>query len=147
MKLSCQRVLFLAAFTVTIGCHDTSAPPPTGAISYALTKINGRSLPTAFSPVPEAPIILWGSVYLDGSGHATISEHRREITGSESDFVTHYKYTVLGNSILFDYEQPCPPAAICAAPPTGTVNGSHLLLDFSSGQGTIIFDYQFFGLD
>jgi hypothetical protein len=139
MRLS-RRIALLVAIGAIAGCSDSSGPP-TRAI-YVLETINGRPLPTVFLPIPEAPTILGGSLELDGNGHATIVEHRREMTGAEPTYITTFKYTVSGAQIHFELATPCPPAAICAAPPEGVILNRHLFLDWSNGNGDLIYDYQ-----
>ena len=159
MKLGCQK-LFLLAAVLSVACHDAAGPriTPAGcgdiaavAVTpigcFTLTSINGRALPTFFSPAPDAPTVLNGSLYLDGAGHATIREWRRDLTGNVVEYTTPYTYVITGNTVHFDYEHPCPPDAICAGPPTGVITGIHLILDFSGGTGDLIYDYAQYMLD
>ena len=135
-SFACVAVLVIAA------CHDTSAPLPRA--DYVLTAIDGRSLPTFISPVPEGPTVLSGTFLLDGGSHATANEQRRDFSGNEYTFTASYRYTISGNVIQFDFDPHCGgPAIDCIRPPTGTISGNHLLIDYSGGYNSPIYDYQF----
>lgn len=131
-----RRIALVAAIGSTFGCHDASGPAgtPTG---YMLVSINGRSLPTFFSPLPEAPTITHGTLWLNGVSHAVITEHRKEMTGEEVSYTSNLTYTITGDVIQFDYN--CPQGS-CARPPKGVFVNSHLLLDMS-GNNEVVYDY------
>jgi len=80
-------------------------------------------------------------VFLDGKGHATVTERRHETTGADVTYTTNYKYTIADSRIQFELDPPCPANAICAAPPTGVFLSRHLFLDLSNGNGDVIYDY------
>ena len=132
-----RRIALVAAIGSTIGCHDSSGPTgtPTG---YTLVSINGRSLPTFYSPIPEAPTITYGTLWLDGVSHAVITEHRKDMSGQEVSYTSNLTYTITGDSIQFEYN--CPPNASCVRPPKGVFVNSHLLLDMS-GNNEVVYDY------
>lgn len=123
-----------------IACHDTSGPPALPA-NYMLVSVNGRPLPTFISPIPEAPTVLDGALFLDGAGNAVVREHQRVmIAPGEVTYNTNYTYTITDNTIQFHIN--CPIGAFCIAPPTGTFVDSHLLVDMSGGNKSLIYDYQ-----
>lgn len=137
-----RTTVLIAAIASTSACHDSSAPLQ--PVSYVLTRIDGRSIPTFISPVPESPTVLSGNFYLDDASHATASEWRRDMSGSERTFIVRYRYMISGNAIQFDYDPPCGgPAIDCANPPNGTISGNHLLIDYGGGNNTPIYDYAF----
>jgi hypothetical protein len=133
-----RRIALVVAIGSTIGCHDASGPTGTPS-GYRLVGINGRSLPTLFSPIPEAPTITYGTLWLDGVSHAVITEHRKELTGQEISYTTDLTYTITGDVIQFEYN--CPPNALCARPPRGVFVNYHLLLDMSGGNNEVVYDY------
>ena len=139
MRLS-RRIAIFAAISVLASCSDSSGPPST-ATFYRLDTVNGRPLPTFFSPIPEAPTIIAGGVFLDGKGHATVTERRHETTGADVTYTTNYKYTIADSRIEFEPDTPCPANAFCPAPPTGVFLSRHLFLDLSNGNGDVIYDY------
>jgi len=83
MRLSRQKaVLFLLA--ATIGCSDTTAPIKVPA-QFDLVNINGRPVPTYFSPTPGlTPNILSASLSFYEAGQAVMTEHRQEFDGTET---------------------------------------------------------------
>ena len=140
MRFSCQKALFLFGFVAVAACHDTSAPLQ--PVDYMLINIDGRPVPTTMTPVPESPTVLSGSIFLDGGRHATVSEQRRDISGNEYSWIVRYRYTISGNVVHFDYDPTCGgPAADCAILPIGTIDGPHLLMDYSGGQKLLVYDY------
>ena len=140
MRVLCKTVLFAVALS-TGACHETSAPVQTG--HYVLSAVDGRSLPTLISAAPQAPTVLSGAFQLASDGHASANELRRDFSGNEYTFSASYRYTISGNTIQFDYDPQCGgPAIDCARPPTGVISGDHLLIDYSGGNNTPIYDYQ-----
>src|SRR2546423_1787498 len=128
MHLFRKTFFIVGAIVSTLACHDFAAPPapPT---TYALDNINGRPLPTYFSPVPEAPTIISAILELDATGGAKLTEHRNQMAGGDVTNTSSYVYTISGNAIQFEYRHPCPINANCVAPPKGTISGSRLLLE------------------
>ena len=140
MRLLCQKVLLLAAFS-TIACRDTSGP---GELKqFVLHDINGRTLPTYMATTPGlTPTIVSGSLILNGAGRAVILEHRIEWDGSEHDYTSDYIYMITGSTIVFDRATPCPPNALCAAPPKGTVTPSGIAVDWApNNPGLVVYNY------
>jgi hypothetical protein len=140
MRLLGQKILLLAAFS-TIACRDTIAP---GELrQFMLHDINGRSLPTYLSPTPgETPTIASGSLVLNGAGQATIFEHRIEWDGSQHDYTFNFIYKITGSTIVFEWPTPCPPNALCAAPPKGSVTPFGITLDWvPSNPGLMVYNY------
>ena len=141
MRFFRKTVLVAVAASIP-ACHDTSGPPALPA-NYMLVSVNGRPLPTVTSPIPEAPTVLDGTLFLDGGGNAVIREHQHVmIAPGEVTYTTNYTYTISDSKVAFQSATPCPPDAICAAPPVGTFLHNHLLVDMSAGNGTLVYDYQ-----
>ena len=145
MNLTRTTVL-LAATVSTLACHD-AGPPPVPPVTFTLDNINGRSLPMYLSPIPEAPTVISAALLLETSGHATIIEHRLQMAGGDVTDTTTYTYKINGNEIQFDYSPPCPPNALCVAPPKGTITSSRVLLDMSGGSGAVIYNFRLISAD
>ena len=137
-----SKTALTAIIVAGIGCHDVSGPPTMPA-HYLLRAINGRPVPTFLSPIPESPTVMYSTLFLDGAGNAIVIENRRVmISPGEVTYTTNYSYTIRGETIEFHIQ--CPPDAlmICAGPPIGTFVNSHLLVDFSGGQNSLVYDYE-----
>src|SRR5436305_14191942 len=105
MRLLSKWVIAVLIAAV-IACQDTSGPPALPA-NYMLVSVNGRPLPAIISPIPEAPTVLDGTVFLDGSGNAIIHEHQRVmIAPGEVTYNTNYTYTITDNTIHFQIDCP-----------------------------------------
>jgi hypothetical protein len=143
MRLSCQKAFILVAAS-TMGCTQTAAPPISG--SYVLESINGQPLPANIqAEAGDTIAVLSSSLNLDGLGRAQLSEHIRYVhPNSPPGDVTYtqgYSYRiegsrVIGQSIVFDYSPPCPPNALCVAPPQGRFSGFKLILTYGSTPGS-----------
>lgn len=133
MNLSCKTML-LATLASALACSDVTAPPA----DYMLIAVNGKALPTSWSPIPEAPTILSGTLHLDGRRTATLTERRVEL-GTAATITSTYTYKITGNQILFSFY--CPPNAGCIRPPAGTIDGLHISIDMSGGSRAIIYDF------
>ena len=135
MRLSCKTCLVLVA-ALTTACHETTAPPPAG--SYILESINGQPVPANIQAEGgDTLTVIFSSLTLDALGTAHLSEHIRYVHPNsppgEVTYTTSYSYritsnVIAGQNIVFDYSPPCPPNALCAAPPTGMISGSGLIL-------------------
>ena len=142
MRLSCQKAFILVAST--IACSQTAAPPTSG--SYVLESINDQPPPANIqAEAGDTITVLSSSLTLDGLGRAQLSEHIRYVhPNSPAGDVTYtqgysYRLTgsrVIGQSIIFDYSPPCPPNALCAAPPEGRFSGFKLILTYGSTPGS-----------
>ncbi len=138
------KTVLAASIISAVACHDVSGPPTLPA-GYILTSINGKPLPTTYSAVPEAPVILSSNLYLDGAGNAYIAERRQVmIAPGEVTYVTNYTYTIRDNTIQFHFQCPPDALALCASPPVGTFFNSHLFLTFGTGENKVLYDYVFF---
>ena len=140
MRLSCKTVL-VGAIASIVACNDIAAPP-TPPAGYVLDNVNGRALPTFVSPIPEGPTILSATLQLNASGAASLTEFRREMDGTLLDATTNYTYLIAGNQIQFDYEPPCPPNALCAAPPQGTISGARMTLAMYGSNSGVVYEFR-----
>jgi len=143
MRLSCKTMLF-GAIASLVACNDLAAPP-TPPAGYVLDNVNGRELPTFVSPIPEGPTILSAQLQLNASGKASLTEYRREMDGTASNFTTNYTYLITENQIQFDYDPPCPPNALCAAPPKGTISGARMTLEMYGSNSGVVYDFRYIG--
>jgi len=138
MRLACQKV-FLLALVVTLACHDGSTAPPVFA-SFTLVNINGRPLPTFVSPIPEEPSITSGSLVLDVSGRAIMTEHKRDIVKGDFTVTSNLGYRITGDKI----EISCLPSSLgevaCLANFTGTISGLDLSLTIDPSQ-PLVYNY------
>jgi hypothetical protein len=139
VRLSCQKS-FLFAAALTLGCHESTAPP--GAIegAYLLEAIDGRALPANIvARQGDTITVLWSTLNLDGVGNAVLVERLRIVHPNAPAFqqtqTTGYTYSVtgdmpFGHDVTFVYSPPCPPNALCVEPPTARVLGSTLILSY-----------------
>jgi hypothetical protein len=141
MRLLCQRLLLLTALSIS-ACRDSSGPVESR--EFVLHDINGRPLPTYFAATPGlTPTIVSSSLVLNTAGRAVIAEHRIEWDGSEHDYTINYIYNIKGSTIVFEPATPCPPNALCAAPPKGSVTPFGLTLDWTPyDPGLIVYNYE-----
>jgi hypothetical protein len=142
MRLLCQKMLLLIAVS-PIACTDSSGP--FDSRQFVLHDISGRSLPTYLAPTPGlTPTIVSGSLILESGSHAVIMEHRVEYDGTERDVTSTYTYKINGAKIEFEPVTMCPPNAICAGPPAGTITALGISLDLAPGNpGFIVYNYKF----
>ncbi len=138
MRLLCQKVFLLTAFS-TLACSDVTGP--LGSQHFVLHDISGRPLPTYLAPTPGLTVtIVSGAVVFSGANHATITEHRINEDGTESDFSTNYTYKVTGTTIEFEPDVVCPD--LCVGPPVATVTVSGITIDIAPWQpGWIVYNY------
>ena len=146
MRLSCQKA-FLLLLAATIGCRDTTAPLKLPA-QFELVNINGRPVPTFFSPTPGlTPTILSASLTLDNAGMAVMTEHRREFDGTETTRTNTLVYRIKGNQIVISCFQPpaiASPIDLLCVSYTGTISGETLGLIVVPGSidSSVIYNYR-----
>jgi hypothetical protein len=144
MRLTSRKVLFLLAATL-MACSATTEP---GTLNedFLLQDINGRLLPTYIAATPGfSPTILMSSLKLDKAGIATMTEERTNFDGTQSTYTWQYRYEIDDGEINFSLLQPCPPNALCAAPPHGTMSllAGRLILEVGKvGTSPIVYNYQ-----
>jgi hypothetical protein len=138
MRLVCQKAFLLAV--VTLACHDPSTAPPPPFSGFTLDNINGRTLPTFVSPIPEGPTILSGTLFLDGSGKVVVTERGRDI--NQGDFFTTdtLDYRITGDKIEIGCFRPYPAIKVCAAS-FGTISGTTLSLTVDPRQ-PLVYTYK-----
>lgn len=139
MHLSCQKA-FILVVALTMGCRDTTAPPIVGF--YFLESINSQPLPANIqAEAGDTITVLASSLTIDVFGTAQLFERIRYVHPNsppgETSYTSNYSYRVTGNAVVgqrieFDYSPPCPPNALCAAPPVGIIDGSTLILSYGS---------------
>jgi hypothetical protein len=142
MPLSCRKALVLAV-VLTAACREVTAPPIIG--SFSLASINGHPLPAHIQAQGGDTItVLSSSLTLDAAGKARIFEHIRYVHPNsppgESIYTSVYDYEITGDptagqTVTFTYSPPCPPNALCIAPPVGTLVGSILTLTYGEYPG------------
>jgi hypothetical protein len=143
MRLIRWTGLFSLACLV-IACSDNTGPKTLEA-QFVLHDIGGRLLPTYPAATPGlTPTILDGTIALEPSGDATIVEHRTEWNGVDATYSTPYRYQIRGNVVEFSRLEPCPPAAICAAPPQGRLSlvSKGMSVNMGGTQFPIIYNYE-----
>ena len=139
------RTIFLVSLSLAfiISCGDSSGPAVvTGR--FELNDIDGRALPTppAFTP-GLTPTILSSTITLDEAGNAAVTEHRIEWDGRDITSTTNYTYKITGSQIAFDFSPPCPPNALCARPPKGTLFLGRLSLEMGYvNSDPILYNYR-----
>jgi hypothetical protein len=144
MRLSRQKA-FLLLLAATIGCSDTTAPikVPT---QFDLVNINGRPIPTYFSPTPGlTPNILWASLSFYEAGQAVMTEHRQEVDGAETTRTANLVYRIRGKQLVLSCFQPpvidSPIDLLCVSY-TGTISADSLSLIRVPGPGSVIYNYR-----
>lgn len=139
MRLACQNA-FLLAVVVALACHEPSTAPPPPFSGFTLDNINGRPLPTFVSPIPEAPTILSGTLFLDGAGKVVMTELRHDI--SQGDFTTTntLDYRITGDKIEIGCFHPYPAVRVCTAS-FGTISGTTLSLTVDPSQ-PLVYTYK-----
>ena len=143
MRLFRWTSLALLAF-IAAACSDSTGPKTVGA-QFILHDINGRLLPTPPANTPGlTPIIQRGVLLLNPSGKASVWEERTEFDGKVSDYTTVYNYEINGRTVTFSRLEPCPPAAICAEPPSATLSITSDRISVKMGEwaGPILYNYQ-----
>src|SRR3954469_22341821 len=142
MRLFCQKMFFLFAVS-PIACSDSSGP--VDSRQFVLHDISGRSLPTYLAPTSGlTPTIVSGSLILERGGHAVMAEHEVEYDGAEKDVTSTYTYKFNGTKIEFEPVTMCPPDAICAGPPVGTLTAVGVSVDLTPwSPGFIVYNYGF----
>ena len=144
MHLIRQKVLLLVAASVT-ACSASTEPRGLDD-EFMLRDINGRALPTYIAATPGfSPTILVSSLKLERSGIATMTEERTNFDGTQSTYTWQYRYEIDGGDVNFSLLQPCPPNALCAAPPHGTISrlAGRLILEVGRvGDTPIVYTYE-----
>jgi hypothetical protein len=142
MRLSCQKAFLLLAVSL-LACRDTTANTAMPPRLFILNDINGRALPTYLATTPGlTPTIVSGTLTLDRSGHASMTEHRIEFNGVETSNTANYTYKITGETVQFEMVGYCPGAVMCAGPPTGTISPDGLTLTIDLfGSNAIFYDY------
>ena len=138
MRLSCQKVLVLAA-ALTMACNDSAAPPPPEVApgTYILETINGRPVPTfVSSDQTDTSFVLWATLTLDGAGKAVRTEHYRHVyppnRTEEGTFIAHREYRIIDDSITVGIFTPCGPLALCEGNKAGKITGTTLTLAYEN---------------
>jgi len=151
MRLPRQQA-FALLLVAAIGCNDSIGPklPAT----FDLVNINGRGLPTFFSPTPgQTPTILFASLTLDNNGKAFWLEGRRESDGTQTiinntfDYKITFNQTQIGkimfNQIEIGSFSPCAANANCMGTYKGTISNETLSLNVqATNAGAIIYNYR-----
>jgi len=138
-----SRTVFLVSLAFVISCRDSSGPAAVTA-RFELNDIDGRALPTppAFTP-GLTPTILSSTITLDEAGNAAVTVHRTEWDGRDVTSTTNYTYKITGSQIEFDFSPPCPPNALCARPPRGTLFMGRLSLEMGYvNSDPILYNYR-----
>jgi hypothetical protein len=141
MRLPRQQA-FVLLLVAAIGCHDSFGPklPAT----YDLVNINGRGIPTYFSPTPgPTPTVLFASLTLDNEGKAFWLEARREFDGSQTTISYNFDYRIRFNQIEIGSFSPCPINANCVGTYKGKISNEALSLNVQATHaGAIVYNYR-----
>jgi hypothetical protein len=100
-------------------------------------------------PTPGlTPIIVSGSLALDDTGRAVMTEHRIEFDAVETTETVDYKYSIVGRQVIFEQLGSCPPAAVCVGPPVGMISANGLGVEVGLyGSNTIMYHYRVLALE
>jgi hypothetical protein len=144
MRLRSQQALLALIFAV-VACTEPSEPASISA-QFILTEIDGQSLPVGSPPSvgSTGPTIVSGTMVLNGSGIAAVTEDRVEPDGTHLTITIHYTYSINGSEIKFAYVVPCGSNANCVALPTGQLldNGLRAQLTFPPGFPFQVYNYR-----
>jgi hypothetical protein len=138
MRLVSQKV-FLLALVVTLACQNVSGPPPFPA-DFILDNINGRALPTFFSPIPEGPTIFSADLHLDGAGSAVITSRQRYINQGDVTVVQHLDYRITGTRIEIGCFRPHVATEDCSGY-VGAISENTLTLTVGPNQ-LVVYNYK-----
>lgn len=92
----------LSFLALASGCGDSTAPV---VPQYTLTAVGGKGLPIVYQGIDTGSKLLWGTLTLDRSGHATVVNGYEDwgviggFTSSRYSVTLSGAYTVAGNSI------------------------------------------------
>ena len=141
MRLPRQQA-FALLLVAAIGCNDSIGPklPAT----FDLENINGRGLPTFYSPTPGlTPTILFASLTLDNNGKAFWLEGRRESDGTQTIINNTFDYKITFNQIEIGSFSPCAANANCMGTYKGTISNETLSLNVqATDAGAIVYNYR-----
>ena len=141
MRLPRQQA-FALLLVAAIGCNDSIGPklPAT----FDLENINGRGLPTFYSPTPGlTPTILFASLTLDNNGKAFWLEARRESDGTQTIINSTFDYKITFNQIEIGSFSPCAANANCMGTYKGTISNETLSLNVqATDAGAIVYNYR-----
>ena len=146
MRLSCQKA-FLLLLLATIACRDTTAPIKIPA-QFDLVNINGRPVPTYFSPTPgNPPTILSASLSFYEAGRAVMTENREDVNSTETTTTANLVYRIKGNQLVLSCFLPpvidAPIDLLCVSY-TGTISAESLSLIIVPGaiDGIVVYNYR-----
>jgi len=141
MRLPRQQA-FALLLVAAIGCSDSISPklPAT----FDLENINGRGLPTFYSPTPGlTPTILFASLTLDNNGKAFWLEARQESDGTQTIINNTFDYKITFNQIEIGSFSPCAANANCMGTYKGTISNETLSLNVQATDGgAIVYNYR-----
>jgi hypothetical protein len=116
MRLLCG--IAVVSLVLTTGCGDSTTAP--SRPSYVLNAVDGKGLPIVYQGVDTGSKLVWGTLSLDGAGHATIVNGYYDwgviggFTSSNRTETLTAAYTVVGDSIRLNHPtsdachgQPC----------------------------------------
>ena len=131
MRLFRQKALLLVG-VLTTACHETTSPPTQPGL-YSLESFNNQPLPTFLNAGGGDTTTIFSAILvLDGAANAMIATHSRQVHPNtpprDATDIVRYTYRVVGDSVAFDYSPPCPPNALCVAPPYGKSTSTTLTL-------------------
>jgi hypothetical protein len=126
-------------------CSDSTAPPRRVTALFALESVNGQPLPTTFSSGTWTFSIYSETIRLDDAGTATISENRREVSGTyqrDINAALQVPYEIRGDRITLGFPCGNGPLDDCAPNRSGLITGSTLTLTpFRNAEGSVTYSY------
>lgn len=140
------RLISLAVIAVlAASCSDSTAPPRRVTALFGLESVNGQVLPTTFSNGTWTFSIYSETIRLDAAGIATISENRRDVSGTyQSDINAAFQmpYEIRGDRITIGFPCGNGPLDDCAPMRSGLITGSTLTLTpFRNAEGSVTYSY------
>jgi hypothetical protein len=84
----------------------------------------------------DTTTVVSGAISLADDGTATVIERIRSVHSgtlvTTAEYKSTWSYEIIGDSVVFNYQVPCPPNALCVAPPGGKISGLKLILSFGN---------------
>jgi hypothetical protein len=136
MQLSCRKCSALL-LAIPLACHEQPTTPPPYSPPYVLQTVGNQPLPAVLYAAPgDTTTVLLGTISLSDDGTAAYTERIRSVRSgtptTTADYKLTYRYEIIGDSVAFSYQTPCPPNALCVAPPGGRISGLNLTLSFGN---------------
>ena len=130
---------FVLVLGLPFACDSTALDPLTSDV-YVLESVDGSPPPRVIhSNEGYSSTIVWSTLRLEEATATAVLVERVHSTfpdapATDATETRRYAYQVEGEDVLFSYRPPCPPNALCVAPPTGKLGPSTVTLSWGDFQ-------------